>query len=183
MGHADAICRAPKGDELVTNGTKVRGYDPATGALLWTLAPNSEIAIGTPVVHRDLAIVTAGYPPVRPVYAVRAGSRGDISLPAGKSTQRRDRVEPRPRRHLHFVADRVSRSALHAKQQRHPHARTTRIPARRLYRARVGGGGAFSASPVASDGKLYLASEDGDVFVIQAGTRIRRARQVSDERA
>jgi len=38
-----------------------------------------------------------------------------------------------------------------------------------IYRARVGGGGAFSASPIAADGRLYLASEDGDVFVIQAG--------------
>ena len=27
----------------------------------------------------------------------------------------------------------------------------------------------FSASPVAADGKLYLASEDGDVFVVKAG--------------
>jgi outer membrane protein assembly factor BamB len=39
----------------------------------------------------------------------------------------------------------------------------------RLYRARVGGGGAFSASPVAADGRLYIASEDGDVFVVRAG--------------
>jgi outer membrane protein assembly factor BamB len=37
------------------------------------------------------------------------------------------------------------------------------------YRARLGTGDAFSASPVAADGKLYLASEDGDVFVIKAG--------------
>jgi outer membrane protein assembly factor BamB len=39
----------------------------------------------------------------------------------------------------------------------------------RIYRARVGGGGAFSASPVAADGKLFLASEDGEVFIVQAG--------------
>ena len=31
-----AIVTGAKGDELVTNGTKVRGYDPATGALMWT---------------------------------------------------------------------------------------------------------------------------------------------------
>ena len=42
-------------------------------------------------------------------------------------------------------------------------------PGERLYRARVGGGGAFTASPVASDGRLFMASEDGDIFVIQAG--------------
>ena len=32
-----------------------------------------------------------------------------------------------------------------------------------------GGGSTYSASPVAADGKLYLASEDGDVFVVKAG--------------
>ncbi|HRC85146.1 MAG TPA: hypothetical protein PK413_06015, partial [Thermoanaerobaculia bacterium] len=30
-------------------------------------------------------------------------------------------------------------------------------------------GAGFSASPVAADGKLYLSSEDGDVFVVRAG--------------
>ena len=39
----------------------------------------------------------------------------------------------------------------------------------RVYQERVGGGGSFSASPVAADGKLYLTSEDGDVFVVKAG--------------
>ena len=40
----------------------------------------------------------------------------------------------------------------------------------RVYQERLGGkGGAFTASPVASDGKLYLSSEDGDVFVVKAG--------------
>jgi outer membrane protein assembly factor BamB len=38
------------------------------------------------------------------------------------------------------------------------------------YRERMGGrGSSFSASPVATDGKLYFASEDGEVFVIKAG--------------
>lgn len=38
------------------------------------------------------------------------------------------------------------------------------------FRARLGNGGSFAASPVAADGKLYFASEDGDVFVIKAGS-------------
>jgi outer membrane protein assembly factor BamB len=42
----------------------------------------------------------------------------------------------------------------------------------RVYQERLGGkGGAFTASPVASDGKIYLASEDGDVFVVKAGPK------------
>jgi len=40
----------------------------------------------------------------------------------------------------------------------------------RAWQERIAGkGGAFSASPVAGDGKIYLASEDGDVFVVKAG--------------
>ena len=33
----------------------------------------------------------------------------------------------------------------------------------------MGGGGAFSASPIAADGRLYFVSEDGDVFIVKAG--------------
>ena len=41
---------------------------------------------------------------------------------------------------------------------------------KRLFQERLGGGTtAFSASPVAGDGKIYLASEDGDVYVLKAG--------------
>jgi outer membrane protein assembly factor BamB len=42
----------------------------------------------------------------------------------------------------------------------------------RIYQERLGGkGGAFTSSPVASDGKLYLSSEDGDIFVVKAGPK------------
>jgi len=30
-------------------------------------------------------------------------------------------------------------------------------------------GAAFSASPVASDGKIYFTAEDGEIYVVQAG--------------
>ena len=77
------VYHGPTGDEIVTNGTQVRGYDPRTGALLWHLGPNSEIAVGSPVVTPDLIYVTAGYPPIKPIYAIRPGSRGDLALPEG----------------------------------------------------------------------------------------------------
>ena len=38
------------------------------------------------------------------------------------------------------------------------------------YQQRLAGGtSAFTSSPVASDGKVYLASEEGHVFVLKAG--------------
>jgi outer membrane protein assembly factor BamB len=39
-----------------------------------------------------------------------------------------------------------------------------------IYRQRIPHqGGGFSASPVAADGRIYLPSEDGDIFVVKAG--------------
>jgi outer membrane protein assembly factor BamB len=39
----------------------------------------------------------------------------------------------------------------------------------RAFRGRVGTGASFSASPIAADGRLYVASEDGEVYVLTAG--------------
>ncbi|MEM6796618.1 MAG: PQQ-binding-like beta-propeller repeat protein, partial [Acidobacteriota bacterium] len=62
-------------DEVITNGTTVRGYSATTGEELWTLAPNSEITVGTPVIAEGMAFVTGGYPPARPIYAIKPGGR------------------------------------------------------------------------------------------------------------
>jgi outer membrane protein assembly factor BamB len=41
-----------------------------------------------------------------------------------------------------------------------------------VYQQRINNQSAgFSASPVAADGKLYFASEDGEVYVVKAGPR------------
>jgi outer membrane protein assembly factor BamB len=41
----------------------------------------------------------------------------------------------------------------------------------RVYQQRVGEGGSFTASPIAAAGKLFITSEDGDVFVVKAGAQ------------
>jgi outer membrane protein assembly factor BamB len=41
----------------------------------------------------------------------------------------------------------------------------------RTYEQRVGAGGSFVASPVAAAGRLYVTSEDGDVYVVKAGAK------------
>jgi outer membrane protein assembly factor BamB len=43
------------------------------------------------------------------------------------------------------------------------------LTGRRAFRGRIGEGGSFSASPVAADGRLYVASEDGEIYVVTAG--------------
>ena len=163
------IFSGPRGDQLVTNGTKIRGYDPNTGKLLWTLGPNSEVTVGTPVVGDGLVYITGGYPPVRPIYAVKPTASGDISLPKDQTSS--DMVAwsntsgtyiPTPIYYdgiLYTCGNEGVLTAYDAKT------------GERLYRSRVGGGGSFAASPIAADGRLYFANEDGDVIVARAGRK------------
>jgi hypothetical protein len=67
--------------EVVTNGSKaIRGYDADTGKELWTLSPNSEVVCTTPVTGHGLIFVTAGYPPIQPIYAIKIGAAGNLYL-------------------------------------------------------------------------------------------------------
>ena len=163
------IARTSEGrDEIVTNGTKIRGYDPATGKQLWTLGPNSEITIGTPVVGNGLIFVTGGYPPVRPIYAIRPGAGGDISLPKGQessqaiawSNMTEGTYIPTPLVYGRYLFTLNINGVVSAYNPE---------TGQRAFRGRVGTGGSFSASPIAADGRLYVASEDGEIYVLDAG--------------
>jgi outer membrane protein assembly factor BamB len=164
-----AVVQAPDGrEEIVTNGTKVRGYDARTGELLWTLSPNSEITVATPVSGHGFVFVTGGYPPVRPIYAIRPGARGDIALARGQtsssvipwSNTTDGTYIPTPIVYGDHLITLNNNGVVSAYD-----ART----GQRAYRGRIGTGGAFSASPVAADGRLYVASEDGEIYVVTAG--------------
>lgn len=158
--------------ELIANGSRaIRGYDPATGKELWRLTPNSEVTTPTPFVAHDLIFVTSGYAPIQPIYAIKLGANGDISLKDGKesnefiawSKKRGGPYMPTPVVYgdlLYTCSNQGVLTAYNAKT------------GERIYQERLGGkGGAFTASPVASDGKLYLSSEDGDVFVVKTGPK------------
>jgi outer membrane protein assembly factor BamB len=165
------IYEGAKRAELITNGTNaIRGYDPATGKELWKLTPSSEITTPTPFVAFDLIFVTSGYRPKQPIYAIKPGANGDITLKEGKdssefiawSKERGGPYMPTPIVYgdlFYACANNGVLAAYNAKT------------GERVYQERVGTGAAFTASPVASDGKIYLSSEDGDVYVIKAGPK------------
>jgi outer membrane protein assembly factor BamB len=167
------VYRGPAGDELVTNGTRIRGYDPATGALLWHLGPNSEIAVGSPVVTSDLIYVTAGYPPIKPIYAIRPGSRGDLALPEGV-----DRSEAlawsKTRGGTYIPSPLVYRGYFYTNENNGLLGCYDAATGELVYRARIGGtGGSYAASPIAADGRLYFTTEEGETFVVEAGPEYR----------
>jgi outer membrane protein assembly factor BamB len=164
------IVTTPAGPELVTNASNfVRGYDPRTGRELWRLGGSSKITAPTPIFSGNLHIVASGRAPERPVFAVRPGARGDLTLGQGEdhspqvawSKTGRGSYMPTPlayRGQLYVLANNGVFDAYDL------------ATGKEIYRQRlpvVGSG--YSASPVAADGKIYLSSEDGDILVIEAG--------------
>jgi outer membrane protein assembly factor BamB len=156
--------------ELVTQATTfTRGYDPDTGKELWRLSGNSEIAIPTPVVGPGLVIVTNGYRGVQPIFAIKPGASGDISL-KGDQTKSDFIAWSTTRGGPYIPTPVVYRDQLYVLLNNGVLAAYNVTTGQRIYQERLGGtGGSFSASPIAADGKLYLSSEDGDVFVVKAG--------------
>ena len=115
------IVTTPAGAELITNASNfVRGYDPKTGKELWKLGGSSKITAPTPIFAEGLHIITSGRAPERPVFAVRPGARGDLTLAKDATDQRERGVEQDRPRLLHADAARLSRHRLRARQQRRP---------------------------------------------------------------
>jgi len=163
------ICNGPNGPELVTNGSKfIRAYDPATGKELWRLGGSSKITAPTPFLADGLIIAASGRHPERPLFAIHIGSRGDLTLGQGQTSSKhiawskaRGSYMPTPLayRGLLYILNNNGRFDCYELKT-----------GKEIYRQRIKhAGSGFSASPIAADGKIYLPSEDGDIFVIKAG--------------
>ena len=166
------IWESGKRTEIVTAGTnRVRAYD-LDGKLLWEMGGMSSIAIPTPFAKFGLLYVTSGYvgDQVRPIYAVRPGATGDITLKGDQTTnefvawyQRQGGpYNPSPLVYGDYYYTLMDFGFLTCRD-----ARTgTEVYGKQRIHAE---GAAFTASPWAYNGKIFALSEDGDTYVIQAG--------------
>jgi outer membrane protein assembly factor BamB len=158
--------------ELLTNGSNfIRAYDPKTGKELWRLGGSSKITTPTPVFTREVILIASGRRPEKPIFALRPGARGDITLEPGKTSNEwilwskrgRGPYMPTPLIYRGIVYSCLNQGILDAYDLQ---------TGKEHYRTRISHrGGGFSASPVASDGRIFFPSEDGDIFVVAAGTK------------
>jgi outer membrane protein assembly factor BamB len=158
--------------EIIVPATKaVRAYD-LSGKVLWEFKGMSTIVIPTPFSKFDLLYIASGYvgDQHRPVYAVRPGASGDISLKQGETSNefiawylpQGGPYNPSPiiyGDYYYTLYDRGFFTAHDAKTGKLIYDKQRIDPA----------SGAFTSSPWAYNGKIFCLSEDGDTFIIQAG--------------
>jgi outer membrane protein assembly factor BamB len=161
-------------DELVTNGgSSIRGYVPTDGSELWRLGPSSAITAPAPIAAGDLIVVASGRRPEKPIYVLRKGARGDLTLPEGE-TSSHDVVWSSRGRGPYMPTPIVYGDLLYVLGNNGVLDAYELTTGDEIYRQRLPHrGGGFSGSPVAAGGNLYLPSEDGDILVIEAGTEYR----------
>jgi outer membrane protein assembly factor BamB len=158
--------------EIVTSATgAIRSYD-LEGKPLWQLGPMSSIAIPTPFSKFGLLYVTSGYvgDQVRPVYAIRPGASGDISLARGETSNasiawslpQGGPYNPSPIIYGDYYYTLFDRGFFTCHDARTGKEIYTKV---RLDPTASG----FTSSPWAHNGKLFAMSEDGTTYVIQAG--------------
>ena len=166
------VWRNERRTEIVTAATGgVRSYD-VDGTLLWELTGMSTFAVPSPIAANGLLYVMSGYTasPLRPVYAIRAGAKGDISLKADETSNAFIVWADRTLGTFH-PSPLVYRGCLYVLHDRGFLTCSDAATGKPIYgRQRISTDTAtFTASPWAYNGKVFALSEDGDTYVIQAG--------------
>ena len=160
----------PAGPILVTNASNfIRAYDPRTGKELWRLGGSSKITAPTPVFGDGLVVVASGRAPERPIFVVRPDAHGDLTLASGQ-TRSESIAWSRTGRGPYMPTPLIYRGVLYVLANNGVFDAYNLRSGDEIYRQRLDPvGSGFSASPVAADGKIYLSSEDGEMFVVAAG--------------
>jgi outer membrane protein assembly factor BamB len=151
--------------ELVVNAQdQLRGYDPASGKLLWQVDGMTGWVTPSPVFGQGLIFAASGRD--GPVMAVRPGGSGDATATHIAWQHPGGPYVTSPvlyREHLYLCNEQGILSCYAA------------ATGELAYRRRLDG--KFFSSPVAGDGKLYVTNDAGQTTVVAAGPQFTQLAQ------
>ena len=153
--------------EIVTVGPAVAiSYDLA-GKELWRMSGMSGAPVPMPFAYEGLLYVNGGRG--RPLFAIRPGAAGDISLKQGeRSNEHVLWSEPRGGTYLPTAV--AYEGALYSVSETGILSRFDAKTGSVTYKTRIDPAAtAFTSSPWAYNGKVFFLSEEGQTFVVEAG--------------
>lgn len=150
---------------VITGGDCVTGHDPANGKELWRangLNPENNPfyrIVASPIIFNEIIYAPTR---VKPLLALRAGGRGDITSSHVLWSTANGPDVPTPvtdGKYFYIINDKGIVWCLDAKTGAEVYGQQRIKP------------GTYSASPVLADGKIYITDEDGLTTVIAAGPK------------
>jgi len=155
--------------QVVVNGFQhIGGYDFDSGEELWRLSKGGDAPVPVPVFGHSLIYIHGSHGRYSPIFAVRPEARGDITLDRDSTSNE-------------YIAWSIKRGAAYMPTILiyGPYLYNLRMngnlscmdakTGELIYRERLAEARGITASGVASHGKLYYATEQGDVYVVMAG--------------
>lgn len=143
---------AGKTQLLISGGSKVSGYDPASGEELWNVPAKWEVSCGTMVWDGDMVFASGGFPAPQTL-AINAKT-GKLVWDKPVKFYEQSMVVHDGR--LYGLSDRGVVYAWNAQTGEELFKKRFEYP--------------VSASPVVVDGHIFFTSEKGNTLVIKAGT-------------
>ena len=154
---------------IAVNGFKHRGgYDFKTGEEIWQMSGGGDIQIPTPVVGNDLVYFNSAHGKISPVMAIYKNAKGDITL-AENETSNAGVKWAHLRGGSYMGTMLVYNGYLYNAAWNGKLTCYNALTGEQIYSEKVGKGNSYTASPVAADGIIYIADNDGMVYSVKAG--------------
>ncbi len=156
--------------QIIVNGWRhIGAYDFKTGKEIWKMKGMGDIPVPTPIVHEGFVYITQAHGPGSPVYAIRETATGDISL-AADATSNAAIAWSYPRGGGYMATPVIYGGLIYIVNYNGLLNVYDAKTGERKVQQRLGTTpSAFTSSPIAADGKVYQASEEGHIYVLKAG--------------
>jgi outer membrane protein assembly factor BamB len=154
---------------VALNGYKNRGgYDLETGREVWKMSGGGDIQIPTPVVGNDMIYFNSAHGRSSPIIAVKTNAAGDITLKEQETSNEFIKWSlPRGGSYMHTLL--LYKNHLYNVNWNGALICLDPLTGKEIYNAKLGNTKSFIASPVASDGKIYIVDEEGTIYIVQDG--------------
>ncbi|HEX2969747.1 MAG TPA: PQQ-binding-like beta-propeller repeat protein [Bacteroidales bacterium] len=163
---------------IALNGYKLRaGYEFETGKEVWRMAGGGDIQIPTPIIGNDLIYFNSAHGKSSPIIAVKTNATGDITLKDNATENEFVKWSlPRGGSYMHTML--LYRDHLYNVDWNGMVKCFDPLTGKELWNGKLGKTESFVASPVASDGKIYIVSENGTVFVLKDGASFEQVAEI-----
>ena len=163
------VVGTPTGVHVVVNGFRHSGgYRLADGKEVWRIVGGGDIPVPTPISADGLVYLASAHGRMAPLYAVKTSAAGDVSLDRGQTSSRHI-AWSNPRNGAYMQTPILVGDHLYSCRDNGALTCYLAATGEVIYRARLPGGGGYTASPVAASGRIYFAGERGAVHVVKAG--------------
>ncbi|MFZ0280692.1 MAG: PQQ-binding-like beta-propeller repeat protein [Bacteroidales bacterium] len=156
---------------VAVNGFKHRGgYDFETGKEVWKMSGGGDIQIPSPVNGKDVIYFNSAHGKSSPIMSVSTDAKGDLTLKEGETSNHYiNWYLPRSGSYMHTLL--LYHNRLYNVNWNGVVNCLDPITGQEIYNAKLGSTKSFIASPVASDGKIYIVDEEGTIYIIQDGDK------------